>query len=353
MLGIFVFHTKVFLVDSNRNVENFIFDQGGVIGVIIFFMLSGFLLAYKQITIPELHWKKRIVVCREKFHKLYLLYFITLFLSIFGDGKFPQSVSDWSYAIISLPFNLTFTQDLVPLVGINISYNGPSWYISAMFIIWFIVYSFPKVVNKINSYNKKDCFKCAVIIIFTQVLYKILEFNFPTHLIPINHPNIYMSWFSYYSPFYNLGFFMMGTIIGRLALIQNKYSENLIYNYFLLFSIAILIYYLYNEDYFYYLKTILFEIAIGVFLLNIMIHNSLLASILTFKPLVWFGNISASFFLLHGVINYYLRYLDSYVGKPLLFFISLFVAIILSVLSDKYLILKKDESILRHISKTS
>ena len=322
-----------------------------MIGVITFFMLSGFLLTYKMGTIPILNWKERISECWAKFHKLYLLYLLTFLFAFLGKQIFPQNISDWCFTLISLPFNLTYTQDLIPLVRINISFNGPAWYISAMFIIWIIIYCFATKINKIKHLNIKTCLIGILTIISIQIVYKIFEYLFPTNIIPINHPDIYMSWISYYSPFYNLLYFILGCFIGRLAVLNKTNSITNTYITLIIIFVLISLYIYYNNCFFKYFKPILMEIFISIFLLKIISPKSIIGRFLSIRPLVWFGNISASFFLIHGVVNYNLRYIEDYIDKPLLFIISLLITIVLSILSEKYLILEKNENLLQRIRK--
>lgn len=180
MMGIFVMHTFVFYTDyGGARITKFV-NQLGTIGVIVFFMLSGFLLVYKEKKIPLLNIKDRWIECKGKFHKLRLLYLITMVVAFVG--KFPQNLTDWGYTIISFPLNLYYVQDLVPHTAINNSFNGPAWYISAMFVIWFIVYSIPALTNSILKKNSKQCIVFALEIIAIQCLYKVIEANFPINL---------------------------------------------------------------------------------------------------------------------------------------------------------------------------
>lgn len=349
IIGIFIFHTQTFLYDPSGTIWNLIIDQLGTIGVIVFFMLSGFLLVYKKKVVPKLNWKDRIKVCRSKFNKMYFLYILTMILAFLG--KLPQSTYDYIYSVISLPLNLTYTQDLIPLVNINISYNGPAWFISAMFIIWIIVYSIPSLINKVWSLDLKSCLLGIFFIIIIQVIYKFFESKFPVHLIPINHHDIYMSWISYYSPFYNFGFFILGGFIGRITLLNQTESIKNVYLLFMCVMLFLIVCLLYDFVFFNNIKAMLYESVICMTLLLIMSPNSFLRIICSLRPLVWFGNISASMFLIHGAVNYNLRYLETYISKPWLFFVSLLLTVILSILSEKYLILKKNENVLQRIRK--
>lgn len=348
MLGIFLMHTQSFWSYTGFGKWNFIADDLGRSGVIIFIMLSGFLLTYKEKEIPILQLTDRLKVCRLKFHRLYLLYVLTLVIAFFGYGRIPQTPTDWFYAAISLPLCLTYTQDLIPHVGINISYNGPSWYISALFIIWLLIYTFPEKINTIRRLGSKQCLKAILVIVAVQLSYKCGEYYFPTHLIPINHPQIYMAWISYFNPFYNLSYFVLGCFIGRLALLQHRSFFPWVTLAFVVMFVSLTLIDLFIPK---LLKPLFFEIFISVLLLIIMYDNSILKTAITIPPLVRFGNISASFFLIHGVVNYHLRYAEDYITKPWLFFLSFVLSLVLSILSEKYLILKKHESILQHLKK--
>lgn len=337
MLGIFIMHTFVFYTDSGgARIMTFV-NQLGTIGVIVFFMLSGFLLVYKEKQIPHLCLKDRWTECEGKFYKLRVLYFVTMVVAFIG--RFPQKFADWVYTVVSIPLNFFYIQDLVPHTAINNSLNGPAWYISAMFVIWLIVYTIPALTNSIQYKNIKQCILFTIIIIVLQCLYKGIEANFPVGLIPINHPDLYMTWIGYFSPFWNLGFFFLGGFVGRLAKIQKTSSTT--QSVVSVIVLVVMFLFFYKEWYNEYNKSILVEILVGLLMLNMMSDSSFLAKVLSLRPIVWFGNLSACFFLIHGAVNYNLRHIEGYVHKPLLFFISLFISIVLSVLSNKYIILKK------------
>ena len=78
-------------------------NQLGTIGVIVFFMLSGFLLVYKEKQIPHLCLKDRWTECAGKFYKLRVLYVVTMVVAFIG--RFPQKFADWVYTVVSIPLN--------------------------------------------------------------------------------------------------------------------------------------------------------------------------------------------------------------------------------------------------------
>ena len=109
MLGIFITHTSLWLTDDLGWFAPIAGQLGGF-GVVTFFMLSGYLLAYKNRVIPRLAKLEGIKAAWHRASKMYALYFIT-FLIAFA-AKFPDNSYDWLKAVVSLPFNLTMTQAL-------------------------------------------------------------------------------------------------------------------------------------------------------------------------------------------------------------------------------------------------
>lgn len=74
MIGIFLMHTQTFWSSEGFGNMGEEADNWGRIGVIAFFMLSGFLLTYKGKNIPILSPAERLNACWMKFNKLRLLY---------------------------------------------------------------------------------------------------------------------------------------------------------------------------------------------------------------------------------------------------------------------------------------
>lgn len=85
----------------------------------------------------------------------------------------------------------------------------------------------------------------------------------------------------------------MGCFIGRLSLLHN--SQCLLwYSLGLIFPLA-MFYIMGKTSYSAYSMPLITELFIGLLMLTIMIDKSILNKLFSLKPLVWFGNISASF----------------------------------------------------------
>ena len=139
ILGIFITHTSVWLADDLGTFACISWRFGGA-GVATFFIISGFLLAYMNRIVPEIEKKGIIKAAWGKASKLYVLYLITFFIAFAARTKWPLSARDGLMTSISAMFNLTMTQSFVPFDGIINGFNGPAWFLSALFGIWIIIY---------------------------------------------------------------------------------------------------------------------------------------------------------------------------------------------------------------------
>lgn len=79
------------------------------------------------------------------------------------------------------------------------------------------------------------------------------------------------------------------------------------------------------------------EISIILFIASLQTPNNIGSWLLKIKILVWLGNISGYFFLIHGPINYAFRSLWGVEGKPYLFFASLGLSLFTSYIYQLYI----------------
>lgn len=337
ILCIFLSHTVVFLDIYN----NSLFSCLGGSGVFTFFMISGFLLSFKNRKI-EKNKKKDVLACAwKKVNKYYTLYVITLLIALIA--KFPTTFSDFVLTFVKGIFALSLTQSFVPHVGIVNSFNGPAWFLSALFGIWIINYSYPKLINYFSSeVGLNSCLKIFLGILLLQCAYFFILKFFPYNCVPIDK-SVYYGWLTYYNPFFCYSIYLEGVLLGRycgLRIIKINYQK------WLQFFTIILTIFVFNRHIFFYVPlVVIIEILVFVGVCSIMTSGTIGESLLSSKIVVYLGNISGYIFLIHGVVNYNLRsYLQPFIQGKYLFVISIVITLFFSIITD--LLYKKRNKII-------
>jgi peptidoglycan/LPS O-acetylase OafA/YrhL len=331
ILGVFLCHTVCFLDIYN----NSLFSCLGASGVFTFFMISGFLLSKKN-RIVEKKYKFDIFVCAwKRVNKYYELYIITFLLALIA--KYPTTFNDFVLMFVKSIFALTLTQSFVPHVGIVNSFNGPAWFLSALFGIWIINYSYPRLINHFSSeVCLSSCLKIFVCILICQWGYLFLLRNLPYNLIPTSK-EVYYNWLSYYNPFFCYSVYVEGVLLGRfcsLKLLDINYQK---YLQFFVFIIAIIILFNYEVIKFYVPLVVITELLVFGGVCSVLSRGTIGESLLSSQIAVYLGNISAYIFLIHGVVNYNLRsYLSPFIqGGGYLFIISAVITLFFSIITDQ------------------
>ena len=291
MLGIFVTHTSLWLSDDLGWFAPIAGQLGGF-GVVTFFMLSGFLLAYKNKVIPKLTRKEGIKTAWHKSSKMYALYFVTFLIAFVA--KIPDNSHDWLKAAISFPFNLTLTQAFVPSPSIINSFNGPAWFLSAFFGIWLLVYMFPRFINKLQSLSKRRCVPAILLLLLIQSAWLLVaEYG----ILPLISGQYYLhncyGWLVYNNPLLCLSEFCCGILIGRFCRLKTYplRVQNLLcllaivlticYMLSLVHSVSILIPWI-----------VIIECLVSVGLVSCMSVGVIGNKVLSWRVLVWFGNLT-------------------------------------------------------------
>lgn len=90
---------------------------------------------------------------------------------------------------------------------------------------------------------------------------------------------------------------------------------------------------------------VIVELIVCIGIISVESTETIGNRILSNRVMVWIGNISGYFFLIHGATNYALRSagIESYIPKPWLFFVSFAISLAFSILTDKLYCIKKNE----------
>ena len=336
MLGIFVTHTSLWLSDDLGWFTPIVGQLGGF-GVVTFFVLSGFLLAHKNTIIPKLTKTEGIKAAWHKASKMYALYFVTFVIAFIA--KFPDNSYDWLKAAISLPFNLTLTQAFVPSPSIINSFNGPAWFLSAFFGIWLLVYMFPGFINKLQSLSKRRCVQAILLLLLIQSGWLLVaEYG----ILPLLRRQYYLhncyGWLVYNNPILCLSEFCCGILIGRLCRVKTCSLQ--VQNILALIALALTMCYMLSLVHSVSIQIpwiVIIECLVSMGLVSSLSSDSIAGKVLSSRVLVWFGNLTGYFFLIHGAINFSLRtFFLPYISNPYpwMFFVSFAISLALSICAE-------------------
>lgn len=268
---------------------SFLHIKGGDLGVYFFFVLSGFVIAlnyFDKITNVNNLIKFQI----KRFFRLYPIHIFVLFLvlgiqilkllviNFFNLSPENEAFSPEHWYTLRDFFHHLFLTQAIFNDGYALSWNSAAWTISTEFYTYLI---FALLVLMIR--NNKFLF---VIILATYIIF----FDFITRFTNL-----------YFNPLFSLCLqtFFMGCII---FFIYEKIRYRLNDILFILLFIAAVSIFTIFKGYFGINHNLLFSII--VLLVSILKEDSFINKFLNFQPLVYFGTISYSFYMIHQSILY-------------------------------------------------
>lgn len=193
-LGIFLSHAGAPFSWSNLSVSTF-------------FVLSGFLLAYRHHDLTEKYnVLQRIGFSYRKIKKLYSLHIMTMILTLVPSAVFQ--IEKTATLLLKTILNLFLLQTWVPVIAINVSLNGVAWFLSVMAFQYFC---FPIIVYRLNGICSIKKLAAISIMIWFFMLFISLCF--------VNVYGIDGNFFRYFTkfcPLFRLGDFSIGCIWGRI-----------------------------------------------------------------------------------------------------------------------------------------
>lgn len=293
---------------------SFIFIGEGYIGVTLFFILSGFILAFS--------YQDRLNENKTSIHKFYFariarIYPIHIITFITAVYLFSLTNFDLGFYF----YNISLLHAYIPDKNSYFSFNMPSWSLSVEMFFYLL---FPLLI-KIN--NKK-----LALLLFISILVKVL---FPITSGPLVHALMYIS------PFFRLHDFIIGILLYRY---RNAFSINLnvftatalqvlsISSIFLFVHFSYLIPQSYRYDIYY-----IIPMSITIFCLSI--KGGIIGNVMSNKVLVLLGEASFSLYMIHQLVIRYL--IDSKSKYNLdnneLLFLMIFLSISLSIVAYKFI----------------
>lgn len=309
MLGIFLFHSGILL--------------NGTFPVTFFFILSGFVTYYsKYINVDEMNIKECINWIINKMKPLYIVHILTFLLSIIIRWDWVSKLSPLQLikrVILSLLLIQSFFKNDTFI------FNGLSWFLSVIFILYILAIPCIKIVKNIS---KNKLTNMVVLILIIQYILNSIN------IIGITELNIYSL------PIYRLLDFVLGMIVAKIFL-EKKYiikRHNLCETMILIIFIGMYILsFSIKTGCSYY--SLLFIIALYVFSQG----KGWISKILEIYILQKIASISFEFYMIHELILIVFRkvfyYLNYYwlINNIIISIPAFIISMVLAVFINKYI----------------
>lgn len=285
IFAIFIFFHHYHFKDFNN-----IFPAGGDCGVAFFFILSGFVLcAGYQDKILKYNFSFKSLICK-RIIKLFPLH-ILCFIWAWGLNRFSITAGEE----IQWLFNFFLIQSWIPESSFYFSGNAVGWCLSD---IMFFYISFPFLINLMNRYQKSF----YTISLSVCLIWICLSPSIPSMF---RHAIIYIN------PLVRLLDFLLGIILYQifhhLQIYQTNIFDKIRANIFInssieLSTVLLLIFTLLAYNYYpeYWTLSSFWWIPCCLIILIFSINlNGLISKLITLKPIIMFGNISFTFYMIH------------------------------------------------------
>lgn len=299
---VFLSHLSFLKEDENfKDLFTNLFSEG-FLGVSFFFILSGFILAlnYREKFKNNTITLKKFYIARLA--RIYPLFFFTMVASI------PVLFS----SVKILIYNAFLLQSYIPDKEYYFSYNAPSWSISDEMFFYAL---FPILIS--ISYKFKSIYKIILCIAFVSVIF----------LMNIFLPEEKTHYWLYISPFIRVFDFILGIFLFDVCLYIKEKKLNLhknTHSFLEVFAFIILIVFLLLKNHFeiHYRYSLYYWLPMCLIILTsastfISNKKSLVTSILSQRTLVYLGEISFSFYLIHYLVIIFVSKHNGFMGVHL------------------------------------
>lgn len=343
---VFVHHLEQF--KYLYKIENFWNDNPfikiiGKLGVVLFFVLSGFLITYLLLVEEKLNNDIKIKnFYVRRILRIWPLYFLILFSGLFIIPKlnfiitpfFNHDIVNKDFFKIILLFLFMLPNLAYAIFGL-IPYVSHTWSIGTeeqFYLIWPVLLKFTK--NKVRT---------IVFVIFFYLTFKFLLYTDFLNLIPFKNL-ILEFWLSF-----NIDCMAIGALFSYLLFSKSKLLSFLL-NKFLFYCVLTLICFLiFSGVNFIFFHYEVYAILFGIIILNLSSNNSF-SKILENNLFNFLGKISFGIYMYHPfavilTINFFIYF--NYINNIALLFLSLAITLVLAAISffyfEKFFLLKKNK----------
>lgn len=327
-----IFAVLIFLSHCPYGSNGVVFPRGGDIGVAFFFILSGFVLTSAYFNRDNI---SRGAFLKKRMIKIYPLHLLcALYAIILNHVLSPD---------IIIP-NLLLLQAWIPSLKYAFSLNGVSWYLCDIMFFYLVFYYLLKLVK--SHYKFVVCLFVGIILLVAAILLPkcgdSLSDDALTYWVYIFPPMRALDFILGMLLFCGLYHNRKNMYLQRLEHISPHIQSIIEITVTAFFVVCIYISYYIPEPFtlglWWWLPVCLLILVFFTF----SKWTGIISRLLYCKPLVWFGNLSFSFYLLHVLI---IMTMDILIDKflisisPIAFVLLAFtITTFISVLSEKYVV---------------
>lgn len=296
------------------NVWKYIMQFGSVFTT-LFFLISGFLLAY---TWKNKNFKEYIFSKLRRIYPLTCVVFILALVISIVFSKNPQInknvVTGSSMWFFNIVMNIFLLKAFVPYEITFYSFHAPSWYISVLFLFYIFGYIFLKKINSENINTRKIWLKKSFIICILAYIVELLI------CIILQITNIKSLYLCYVNPYFRI----FGECLAGILLCEYMPKIQKIVSYFKINIVEIfslfLFFIIYSFNSFNRLNIFscwIWIIPFGFLMIAFRNDKAIISRILKKKPFQFLGDISFELYMTHAFVYEGLPILVGMVNKSL------------------------------------
>ena len=297
----------------------------------LLFICSGFLTGYSSLRKPDIaesSWKAPFRFCRKKLKTFWPLHalFTLLWLVFLSNLVFTHGT------VINLILNLLLLQAWHPDPDVYMSFNGVSWFLSALLFCYFLS---PFLLKTIRRSRKYIILACIAAFLIRNILNDLCWF----------YPKTF-SWFNSYSfpPLRALEFYMGILIVPLYQFFDDKIRKMNARTAILVMTVLELAYLLALEAFLFFVSNkVSHSLTPPVYLPLIILfacNSGLISKFLALKPFRLFGKVQYQFFIVHHfIIRIFLQYgilenLNAYIRTSVILITATAVSVLFYLLKE-------------------
>ena len=216
---VFIFHLHLHCTfNLNLKILNDFFSNGAVV-MVLFFMLSGFLLFYTNYENDFSEFSNIFKFLLKRIIRIYPIYLVYLISVYFLDKTTILN------KIVLIPCELFLQQSLYPSSYDYVGNSG-SWFVSTIFILYIL---FPYIMQILKNIKIKQIF-VILIMIFFAIYPAIIPAYFEENMAYI-----------YANPAFRIPEFVIGMCIAKIYIENTKMKSNILLSLFLSFTLVLII----------------------------------------------------------------------------------------------------------------